>query len=104
MVFQGDKRIDFVLVWEAKGNDKKFHMKQLARNTFEENLKNEGLELDHDFQVFQLMCMIEELHYVNDIHYYYVSFIITIIILFIYYYISSLNIHRCVGFEVLISC
>lgn len=50
MVFEGDKRIDFVLVWESKENDKRFQMKQLARKTFEENLKNEGLQLDHDFQ------------------------------------------------------
>ena len=59
MVFEGDKRIDFVLVWEAKETDKKFQMKQLARKTFEENLKNEGLDLDHDFQVFQLEGMKE---------------------------------------------
>lgn len=39
------KRIDFVLVWE-----KEIHKttRQLNRETFEENLLNEGLELEHD--------------------------------------------------------
>ena len=50
----GKSRIDYVLVWCLKcaENDKKEELRTNVRSTFEENLREEGLELEHDIQVW----------------------------------------------------
>lgn len=47
----GKKRIDYVLVWVHKEGDRHADEKQMARKTFEENLRREGLILEEDLEV-----------------------------------------------------
>ncbi|ESO11495.1 hypothetical protein HELRODRAFT_71534, partial [Helobdella robusta] len=46
----GNKRIDFVLIWETKPTDKKYESKKEIRESFERNLVKEGLQLEWDIQ------------------------------------------------------
>lgn len=43
----GARSIDFVLVWKCEPDDKLLEQKEEKRKIFVENLKNEGLELEH---------------------------------------------------------
>lgn len=43
----GERSIDFVLVWRCDADDKLAEQKEDKRKVFIENLKNEGLELEH---------------------------------------------------------
>jgi len=50
----GNFRIDYVLVWCLKheNHDKDEEVRSNVRSVFEQNLKDEGLQLEHDIQVF----------------------------------------------------
>jgi hypothetical protein len=43
----GQRRIDFILAWDVKDCKKK-EQAEAARNIFENNLRNEGLEIEYD--------------------------------------------------------
>ena len=50
----GNFRIDYVLVWCVKReeHDNDEEVRSNFRSVFEQNLKDEGLQLEHDIQVF----------------------------------------------------
>lgn len=44
----GNRSIDFVLVWQPNENEETEELNRIKRNIFEENLINEGLEIEHE--------------------------------------------------------
>ena len=48
----GRSRIDHVLVWCLKDNDEDKEATMHTRRVFEQNLKEEGLILEHDIKVW----------------------------------------------------
>lgn len=53
----GERSIDFVLVWQAGDDEKAEELRSIKRSIFEENLQNEGLELEYE--------IIDNLHFIK---------------------------------------
>lgn len=53
----GERSIDFVLVWQAGDDEQAEELRTIKRSIFEENLGNEGLELEYE--------SVESLHFVK---------------------------------------
>lgn len=53
----GDRSIDFVMVWQASTDEQEEELRTIKRSIFEENLLNEGLELEWE--------SVENLHFVK---------------------------------------
>lgn len=53
----GERSIDFVMVWQSTDDQQEDELPSIKRSIFEENLKNEGLELEYE--------SVENLHFVK---------------------------------------
>lgn len=53
----GERSIDFVLVWQPSDDEQQEELRTIKRSIFEENLQNEGLELEYE--------TVENLHFVK---------------------------------------
>jgi len=51
----GKRRIDYILAWSTKGDPEELEEARKAREVFEKNLEEEGLELEYDTVILSLL-------------------------------------------------